>query len=246
MQYLTQTACLANLGFTFQQSNLPGKIIVLVLFVGSILAWTLMLAKFRELNHARQESRRFLAAYRKEAHPVSLFLKRQVFDSPLFEVYSQACKALGAALESRGANPDDLFMGGVGEGDSMLGKRDVAGVRNVAERTVADQALLLETHMGLLATSATTAPFLGLLGTVWGVMDSFGRMAATGANMIQKVMPGMSGALLTTVVGLLVALPSAIGYNLLSDRIRRSTVGLDNFAQELSSDIEREYLADPE
>jgi biopolymer transport protein TolQ len=114
-------------------------------------------------------------------------------------------------------------------------------VRNVAERSVADQALMLENSMGLLATAVTTAPFLGLLGTVWGVMDSFEGMAITGSPMLNEVAPGISGALLTTVVGLLVALPSAIGYNMLSDQIRRICVEMDNFSQQLISEIELKY-----
>ena len=132
-------------------------------------------------------------------------------------------------------------MGGVGSERRCLNDIQINAVRNVAERTMADQALLLENSMGLLATAASTAPFLGLLGTVWGVMEAFGGMAVTGTAMLSAVAPGISGALLTTVVGLLVALPSAVGYNLLSDRLRRMSVEMDNFTQELISDIETQY-----
>lgn len=240
---LLPTPCLAGIAYALEQSNLAGKVIVLVLFVGSIFAWTVMLTKIRELRQAHRLSQRFLGAYRKEAHPATLFLQRQRYEeSPLYVIYAQTCKALGAALESRGAEPGDLFMGGVGKAHQQLGEHQISYVRNVAERTTADLALLLENRMGLLATATTTAPFLGLLGTVWGVMDSFGGMAVTGSALLSAVAPGISGALLTTVVGLLVALPSAVGYNVLSDRIRRLSVTMDNFSQELVSDIERHYL----
>ena len=159
--------------------------------------------------------------------------------------FERSCSALGSALEARGANPDDLFMGGVGTSSQTLSEIQMSAIRNVSERTLADQALLLENHMGLLATAATTAPFLGLLGTVWGVMDSFGGMVHKGSAMLSDVAPGISGALLTTVVGLLVALPSVIGYNMLSDQIRRLCVQMDNFSQELVSDMERHYRAQP-
>ena len=96
--------------------------------------------------------------------------------------------------------------------------------------------------MGLLATAVTGAPFLGLLGTVWGVMDAFKAMAVTGSVMLSEVAPGISGALLTTVVGLLVALPSLIGYNLLSSEIRRMSVAMENFSDELVKDLERHFL----
>jgi biopolymer transport protein TolQ len=115
-------------------------------------------------------------------------------------------------------------------------------LRTVVDRNVADEALILEEQMGLLATAVSAAPFLGLLGTVWGVMDAFGGMAVTGSATLSAVAPGISGALLTTVVGLLVALPSAIGYNLLTNQIRRISVQMDNFAQEFISETQNSYV----
>lgn len=233
---------LAGVVYAFKESNTAGQAIVLVLFIGSIFVWSLMATKIREMFISKRDSESFLSAYRNESHPVSLFLKRRKYDaSPLYVVYEKACVALGVALEARGGNPDDLFMGAVGDVGQRLDVMNIGAVRNVAERTVADQVLLMEANMGLLAVATTTAPFLGLLGTVWGVMESFGGMARTGAAMLSAVAPGISGALLTTVIGLLVALPSSIGYNMLNDQIRRLTVHMDNFAQELISDMERHY-----
>ena len=229
--------------FAWRQSNSAGKLIVLVLFVGSIFAWTVVLTKFRELWRVKKSSDRFLGAYRKEASVAGLFLKRQRFEgSPMYVVYDHACRALGNALEATGANPDDLFMGGVGSEPRKLSQDRISSVRSMAERTMAGQALLLENNMGFLATAASSAPFLGLLGTVWGVMDSFGGMVVSGSAMLSAVAPGISGALLTTVVGLLVALPSAFGYNMLSGRIRRYSVEMENFVQELVTDIEGQYM----
>lgn len=96
--------------------------------------------------------------------------------------------------------------------------------------------------MGMLATAVSAAPFLGLLGTVWGVMDAFSGMAQSGSAALSAVAPGISGALLTTIIGLLVALPSMIGYNGLSSRIRRLAVEMDNFAQEFITAIQNEYV----
>lgn len=243
MHALLYSLPLAGVTFALRESNWSGKIIVLVLFVGSMFAWSIMLTKIKELRVARRMSRRFLQAYRKEGHPAALFIRRQHFDgSPLNDIYQRACTALGAAFESRGVDPNDLFMGAVGATEHHLNEIQVSGVRNVSERTLADQALLLENSMGFIATAITTAPFLGLLGTVWGVMDAFGGMAVSGSAMLSAVAPGISSALLTTVVGLLVALPSAIGYNILSDQIRRLSVNMDNFVQEFMADVEHHYL----
>ena len=234
---------LADVIFAYGKSNMAGKMIVWILFAGSVYAWSVMVTKMNELRRARRESDRFLTAYRKEPHPASLFLKREKYrGSPLYAVYGKTCGVLSAMMKAGGIDPSDLFMGDVGSDRPRLEKAQIDTVRNTAERSVADVAVLLEHSMGFLATATTAAPFLGLLGTVWGVMDAFAGMAVTGQNMLSAVAPGISGALLTTVVGLLVALPSVIGYNTLSNQIRRLTVETDNFAQELIADIERHFV----
>ncbi len=124
-----------------------------------------------------------------------------------------------------------------------LSDRQLRSVQNAAERMVADQALLLESSVGYLASAANVAPFLGLLGTVMGVMTTFGSMAGSGSALLSEVAPGIGSALMTTVVGLIVALPSSIGYNILSDRVRQLTVMMDNFAQELVGDLERVHVS---
>lgn len=231
---------LGSVFFAFRESTMTGQLIVALLFVGSIFAWSIMVSKFVELRRAERATSRFQHAFRKEAHPVGLFLKRQRFpESPLYTIYEKGSVALGAEMEVGGANPSELFMGGVGEGAETISFHQLEMVRNVTERTVADLALELERNMGFLATAVSASPFLGLLGTVWGVMDAFGGMAVTGSATLSAVAPGISGALLTTVVGLLVALPSAIGYNMLTNRIRRLCVQMDNFAQEYTGAIQR-------
>ena len=112
---------IAGIIFAMRQANLAGKIIVIVLFVGSIFAWSVMVTKFRELQRARRQSRRFVAAYRNEAHPAALYLKRRKYeDSPLYAIYENACLALGSALQSRGIDPEDLFLGGAVEEERPL------------------------------------------------------------------------------------------------------------------------------
>ena len=235
----------ANFLVAFGASNMPGKVIILILAVGSIMAWTIMVTKARELSRAKKEGAEFIKAYRREGHPLALFLKRQKHDqTPSYSVYVKACNKLGGVLEARGIDTDDLFMGGVGMTLPRLSKLQVSEIRNVAECSMADEVLLLEDKMGLLATAVTAAPFLGLLGTVWGVMDAFGGMASAGSAQLSAVAPGISSALTTTVVGLIVALPSSIGYNLLSSRIRTLSVQVNNFVQEYVSDIERNFLDD--
>jgi biopolymer transport protein ExbB/TolQ len=230
--------------FYLRESTVSGQVIILFLLIGSIFAWSIMVTKVIELRRAQRMSVRFLEAFRTEAHPVSLFLRRKRFpDSPLYTVYEMCCTTLGAELETRGVDSSELFMGGISAPVQKLSPTQMEAIRNVAERTVADQALLLESNMGYLATAVSASPFLGLLGTVWGVMDAFGGMAVTGTATLASVAPGISGALLTTVVGLLVALPSTIGYNFLTNQIRQLCVQMDNFAQEYAAAIQRTFSA---
>ena len=105
-------------------------------------------------------------------------------------------------------------------------------VEAVLEREVSSQIKELETRIGMLATLVSLSPFCGLFGTVWGVMMAFCGIAAAGKSDFTALAPGVAGALLTTVAGLVVAIPSLVGSNLLTGMIRQHTVQMDNFAEE--------------
>lgn len=231
---------IADVLYAFRESNISGKVIVLLLFAGSIVAWSIMITKGVELKKAKESSEQFLKEFRREENPTAVFLRRRRFpESPLYRVYEAGCKGLGIEMEESGGS--DLFLGRASAGSPSLTRLQIDAVQNLTQRNVADQALLLESQMGLLATAVSASPFLGLLGTVWGVMDAFGGMAVKGSATLSAVAPGISGALLTTVIGLLVALPSAVGYNLLTNMIRSLTVQTDNFAQEFESSVRRAF-----
>jgi len=223
MNGLLMPMILGNVMFTFTESTLPGKIIVLILFASSIGAWYVMATKMIQLSRARTGSERFLSLFRNKPNPFAQ--GQRIPDSPLNTLYEAGCQAIEA------------------QGGQALTLHQIESVRAAVDRTMADEALKLEDRMGLLATAVSACPFLGLLGTVWGVMDAFGAMASSGAATLSAVAPGIAGALLTTVVGLLVALPSAIGYNLLTTRIRRLAVQMDNFAQEFVLSAQQHFGA---
>lgn len=235
---------IANMADAFADSTAPGKIIVLFLFLGSAWAWTIMVTKWWQLRCAEQATIDFLDAFRSDRNPTALFTRREEYPgAPVNIIYKAGCAALGGELQAHGIDPDDLLMGGMtSETHRHLNSSQLETLRAVVDRNVADEALNLEDQMGLLATAVSAAPFLGLLGTVWGVMDAFAGMAASGNAALSAVAPGISGALLTTIVGLLVALPSMIGYNQLSAKIRKISVQMDNFAQEYISAIQNSYV----
>ena len=234
---------LADFLYAFRVSSfLSGKLIIYILFVFSIVAWSVMVTKGLELKRAQDVSRHFLGLFRREPHPLGLFLRHQRFpESPLYRVYESACAAVGVELEARGGGDQELFYKGL-EGKTSLTVMQIGAVRNAAERQIADQQLVLESKMGFLSTAVSASPLLGLLGTVWGVLDSFSQMALQGMANLSAVAPGIASALLTTVVGLLVAIPSSIGYNILATRIRGLTVQMDNFSDEFMAQLQRTFI----
>jgi biopolymer transport protein TolQ len=242
MDFLLPGISLGSVTFAFRESSLSGQIIVIILFVGSIFSWSVMVHKWLELRKAKEASDHFIASFRQEEHPMGLFLKQRRYpQSPLYWVYESACLAVGSELDQEGFERTELSLHQTGWIRSRLPAHQIEAIRNVTERSVADQALVLEHYMGFLATAVTASPLLGLLGTVWGVMGAFSGMAIKGMATLSAVAPGVSAALLTTVVGLLVALPSSIGYNFLAGKIRELHVQMDNFADELIAEIKRNF-----
>lgn len=238
----------ADVASAFWDSTLPGKAIVIILFLGSALAWTIMWTKGVQLRFASRMTGTFLDMFRdarQNPTPVSLFARDEEYPgTPLNTIYKAGCDALCNELQAHGIEPDDMLDGVGTDQHRRLTIGQLETLRSVVDRNVADEALNLEDQMGMLATAVSAAPFLGLLGTVWGVMDAFSGMAASGNAALSAVAPGISGALLTTIVGLIVALPSMIGYNLLSAHIRRISVQMDNFAQEFISEVQNTYVID--
>lgn len=244
MDLLSFEMPIAGLANSFSDSTFPGQMIVAILFFGSAWAWTIMLTKYYQLRCADRATAAMLAEFRSERSPVALYARDVRFPgSPLSVIYAEGCEALGREMQVQGVDSEELLGDELsGQALHCLNPSQLETLRAVVDRNVADEALGLEDQMGLLATAVSAAPFLGLLGTVWGVMDAFSGMAESGSAALSAVAPGISGALLTTIVGLLVALPSMIGYNLLSSRIRRLSVEMDNFAQEFVTALQNAYV----
>ncbi|MCH2156795.1 MAG: MotA/TolQ/ExbB proton channel family protein [Opitutales bacterium] len=216
----------------FGQSNFAGKIIILVLMGFSLLAWTVMIGKFLDLKKLRTAN----ASFERTASQVPLLLQidassfgKQWGEGPFSFLVSEAITAFHryqAEPEQQNRTIDALQL-------------RMGHVENALQRAVAEQTMKYETKMVLLGSIVTGAPFLGLLGTVWGVMDAFGSISQSSATL-QTLAPGVSGALLTTVAGLLVAIPSVFGYNFLLTSTKLAITELENFASTVADRIELE------
>jgi biopolymer transport protein ExbB/TolQ len=227
----------SNLLFNLTSATLEGKIVIGILVVFSMFAWSVMISKGLAFRRARRLNALFDAEFRSQKSVLEVFDRRvQVDGCPLFTVYKDGCLELTARLRRTATTA----------GARHLSLKALELVKSALERSVAREALKLEAGLILLAIAVSGAPFLGLLGTVWGVMDAFGGVARGGAGSatLQAMAPGVAGALVTTVAGLVVAIPSMFGYNWLVHNLRVLTVELDNFAQELAGRFEVEFLAE--
>jgi len=223
----------AELLYVWEQATLEAKVIIFCLLVFSIVAWSVMIAKALQMRRAKKLNRLFNTEFRTQKRVLDVFDRRVQADGcPMFMVYQAGSLELDARLK----NPE-----GTGR-RTFVSLKGMEHVKRSLENTVAQESLKLESGLILLAIAVSGAPFLGLLGTVWGVMSTFGHIAQQLSASLTTMAPGVAAALITTVAGLLVAIPSMFGYNWLVHNLRVLTVELDNFAQELVSKMETEYL----
>jgi biopolymer transport protein ExbB/TolQ len=230
-----------GLYYAFVNSTGEGKAVLLALFFASIFSWSVMVTKFRVLRFVRRQSARFSHVFHLDRQPLRLFETGVRFEgSPLFHIYEAGTNEL--CFQMLGSTEvDETFRARLSEAPKIT-PAQMRSVTAAMERAVGESALALEGQMNVLTMAVSGAPFLGLLGTVWGVMDAFGGIAAAGNANLAAMAPGVSGALITTVTGLLVAIPAMFGYNFLVTSILTVIVECDNFAAELASEIEHRYV----
>lgn len=239
--YVTLAAAPVSPYYAYEHSDLVGKSIVIILLVGSILTWTIMIEKGIALRRARKASEDFINFFRNKKYPLGAFKNATENIGPVARVYESGAERL---LDFYNIHPDKAEFYGTSAQYPVkkLSAVEIESVRTALEREVSDQIIMLEEKIGMLATAVSASPLLGLFGTVWGIMMAFCSLASQGRADIAGLAPGISGALLTTVVGLVVAIPSLMGYNLLTYTIRTITVYMDNFVEEFMAKIKLEQF----
>jgi len=214
----------------------PVAVGVLVLLgVFSLVSWAIIIYKGLALHRAHVESETFLQVFRKsskfsEVNSVCVQLKA----SPLVGVFQAGY--LEVNQQVRG--------GSQGSAAAAQGKPTVKSLESLSRalaRAATVEATRLERRVSFLATTASVTPFIGLFGTVWGIMDAFGDIGRMGSANLAVVAPGISEALITTAMGLLAAIPAAVFYNFYSSRIRVLTSMMDDFALEFLNIVERHF-----
>lgn len=218
-----------NLFDVFARTDQVGQIITIMLGCFSLFGWSVMLGKYFELKKLRQLNAAFEARLRSEPHVLAPSeAVRTARAIPYGDLFADALDAYRRAEVIARE-----------KGDQGMRSR-LEHAENALQRGLGRQSLRYESSMIFLASIVSGAPFMGLLGTVWGVMEAFSAVSVQQTATIQTLAPGVSAALMTTIAGLVVAIPSVFGYNILLGHVKTMITELENYASSLADRIELE------
>jgi biopolymer transport protein ExbB/TolQ len=220
--------------FAIKNATIEGKLTVVALLLLSLFSWTIILSKFRQLLIAQNAAKKFFAAYASTRDPLDIKKRGEDFDgAPAYELYERGADELDYQLQK---NPVTV------KGERRISPSSFEAVKVVLEEAAAAQAMSLEKGMIVLSTAVAGGPFIGLLGTVWGVMSTFASIAENNSASLTTMAPGVAAALVATVTGLLVAIPAMFAYNFMVTTVRAITQELDGFATRYATQIEHVYV----
>jgi len=218
---MAQTGILALIS----QSGLVAQFVLLMLLSASVMSWAIIFTKWRSIKTALDENTEFLNVFWHGKSIEEVFTKCDKFNhSPVAAVFKSGVKELKKISGGELKSVENLSVDNIGR---------------ALMRATSSEIAILEKHVSWLATTASAAPFIGLFGTVWGIMNSFQNIGATGAANLAVVAPGISEALITTATGIAAAIPAVIGYNYFANQIRRLAVDMDCFSQDFLNIIQR-------
>ena len=220
--------------YAIQNATTEGKATVVALLILSLFSWTIIITKFRQLLIARQATKKFLAAYSSTRDPLDIQRKGEEFDgAPAYQLYIRGADELAYQLKN---NPVTV------KGERRISMASFEAVKVALEEAASGEAMALEKGMIVLSTAVAGGPFIGLLGTVWGVMSTFAGIAEKNSASLTAMAPGVAAALVATVTGLLVAIPAMFGYNFMVTTIRHMTQELDGYATRYATQIVHGYV----
>ncbi len=205
----------------------------------SVVCWGIIFHKALMFRAITRETVRFLKVYR-ESRRFSVVANgaKRLRTSPLARVYLAGYQELGGT-----GNPlPDLMDGPPEDGEEGIGSDRLESVQRAMRRVQSSDVERMERYLSFLATTASASPFVGLAGTVWGILTSFHSIGQQGSASLAVVAPGISEALITTFFGLVAAIPAVVAYNYFVAKVRHWATEMDNFALELANLLERRLL----
>jgi biopolymer transport protein TolQ len=209
-----------------RETGAVAQAVLLVLLAFSVVSWAIILSKWTVLKRARVQSGRFIRAFRhaprlQDMRPVC----EQFRPSPLVGVYQSGFKEFERQVGSTG------------------NLRNPLAVQRAMQIASSEEMTRFERNVPWLAITGAVTPFVGLFGTVWGIIDAFHGLGTSGAATLRAVAPGISEALITTAAGLVVAIPAVIAYNLIGGSIRDFAARCDDFSLEMLNAVERQPMS---
>jgi len=210
-------------------------VLYLLVFM-SVASWGVILYKARQVRVARRQSERFVEIFWESRNLTTIHAEiERLRQSPVAEVFRAGYQELVRLTRAkRQSGPDEAAM------STELG--GVANVERAMRRATSQEITRLERALTFLATTASATPFIGLFGTVWGIMNAFRGLSVTQSASIQAVAPGISEALVATAAGLFAAIPAVVAFNYFSRQIRVLSVEMENFSAEFLNIAERHFL----
>jgi biopolymer transport protein TolQ len=244
------------LQFAIGKATPEGKVTMACLLVLSLFSWTIIITKARQLYIARKWARKFFDAYNSTRDPLDIKRKGEDYEgAPAYQLYIRGADEVDYHLKN---NPVQVEarVSTMNDSSPEHGNTDIIArtrttkislasydaVKVLMEEAAGAEAMALEKGMIVLSTAVAGGPFIGLLGTVWGVMETFSGIASAGSASLTAMAPGVAGALICTVIGLLVAIPAMFSYNFMVTTIRAITQELDGFASRFANQIEHKYV----
>ncbi len=210
------------------QSSWPVQLVILLLAVLSVVSWTIIGFKWRELRRAEQDSEAFLEVYHEGSLDAAYAAARDLERSPLAAVFLAAYGELNRVARLTGKSTPDRM----DESHFQVVTRQIAW-------TQSRESLRLERGLSFLATTGSAAPFVGLFGTVIGIINAFQSIGRAGSASLAVVAPGIAEALIATAVGLFAAIPATVFYNHFVGRLRGVSMSIDLFATDFEGDLRR-------
>ncbi len=218
----------------FAGTGLVVKLVLFILLYFSVVSWAIIFFKLLQVHRANNESNRFLDFFWKTKKFESIHPQLDRFpNSPLTVLFSEGYSELKKLMEQGEAK---ISSDGI--------STDLGGIDNIARalrRATTSEITRLEKYLTFLATTGSTAPFIGLFGTVWGIMTAFKGIGETGSASLAVVAPGIAEALIATAIGLVAAIPAVMGYNHFQNKIKVLIGEMDNFSTEFLNIVQRTF-----
>ena len=235
------------------QSSLMAKGVLLLLLIFSIVSWAIIINKFRTYRMAKNEDNRFLETFSKTENLTHIYnFAKELRVSPLARIFLTGYRELyifqemakeerkKMAKEERKKRGESPLTGGM-----LVTPRDLKGIGLALNKATNREVERLSRRLEFLATTGSTTPFIGLFGTVWGIMHSFRSIGLQGTASIGGVAPGIAEALIATAAGLVTAIPAVIFFNYFNNKIVIFTSAMDDFSQDFIYMAEKNFVREP-